>query len=78
MNDLDVTIDTPYGPVTMPVAAVRSIGELLLRLNAEGKDATWHPNHCGCCWSVHEDVEHPTTGYIVGSDGGYDLIESPE
>ena len=32
-----------------------------------------HWNRCGCCISVHEDVENPSTGFIVGADGESEL-----
>jgi hypothetical protein len=74
MSELNVTIDTPHGPVTMPFLQAVKLAECIEGLKVQGKKPTWHPNECGCCFSVHEDTEHPEEGWVVGRDGGADWI----
>lgn len=56
------------------LVAVLDCMEMLI---AQGKKPTWHPNECGCCVSVHEDVPHPDCGYLIGSDGDATWMEVP-
>jgi hypothetical protein len=75
MGDLSITIDTPSGPVTLPFMQVTAIGKVVRQLRAEGKEATWHRNECGCCFTVHEDgVAHVYEGWVIGQDGGVDYV----
>ena len=70
-----VTIDTPHGPVTMPWPQAEGIAYCIERFAAQGKESTWHPNECGCCYSVHELTHHPVDGYVISQDGGIDWID---
>ena len=70
-----VRFPTEHGEVIMPRAQYDALLSLMDGLIATGLDATWHANQCGCCYSVHEDVEHPTFGYVVGPDGLYDKLD---
>jgi hypothetical protein len=72
---LEITFDTPYGPVTLPFEQMIGLHSCLEAIRAEGKKPYWHPNECGCCISVHEDVQFPTGGYVIGQDGEYDWVE---
>jgi hypothetical protein len=69
-----ITFHTPDGDVTMPVAQAESLQACARVLLEAGDSPTWHFNECGCCIAVHENVEHPSTAFIVGRDGGVDLI----
>lgn len=72
MPELTWTFDTPSGPVTMPYVQAMKIAECLKALEDEGLQPTWHPNECGCCYSVHENTVVPEGGWVVGPDGGAD------
>lgn len=71
-DDVTVTVPHPQGDVEMPLAQALAIAECLRAFRGAG---TWHRNDCGCCVTVHANVEHPTSGYIVGSDGGYNWMQ---
>lgn len=47
---------------------------LLALLEAEGKTASWHPNECGCCATVHGRA----ADYVVGRDGEFDTFAHAE
>jgi len=76
MTEPTVTVTTAHGPVTIPLLQAEAIVRYIEELQGQGKKVTWHRNNCECCFTVHEDVEHPTEGYIIGKDGGVDWVES--
>jgi hypothetical protein len=45
------------------------VADCVRQLRAENVTPVWHFNHCGCCVSVHADVEHVEYGYIVNRHG---------
>lgn len=53
----------------MPTPQLHGVARVLRRYRRAGIEATWHPNRCGCCVSVHENVEHPRGGYVINRDG---------
>lgn len=76
MSDLEVTIQTPHGDVTLPYLQVMSMGRCLEELESQGKQVTWHRGECGCCVVVHEaGLDHVHAGFVIGSDGGYDWVD---
>lgn len=76
MSELNVTIETPHGPVTLPFAQVAAMGDALRDLRARGAEpVTWHFNECGCCVSVHGG---DGAGWVIGQDGGADWHEAAQ
>jgi hypothetical protein len=74
-----LTVPVPGGgSITLPWAQAAGIADCIKKLRDQGKMVTWHPNNCGCCYTVHEDVEHPHEGYVIGKDGGVDWLEIKE
>lgn len=73
-----VSIPTPHGDVTLPLAQARTMVACVRRLRATVGTATWHRNDCGCCVTVHEDAEHVTAGYLIGPDGGVDWLDEAD
>lgn len=75
MSDFNVVEDLK----SRPQAQVLALAETMDRLQDEGVDAVWHPNHCGCCVSVHAKVD-PLGGYVIGPDGkgGDEWVETVE
>jgi hypothetical protein len=51
-----------------------AMGARIRELEDAGKVATWHPNACGCCITVHEHAEHVHEGWVIGPDGGTDWV----
>jgi hypothetical protein len=75
MSPLEVTFDTPYGKKTLPFEQLMALHSIMEAMRADGLKPVWHPNECSCCISVHDNVEHPTGGYVIGPDGEYDWRE---
>jgi hypothetical protein len=76
MSELQVTIPTPYGDVTMPWAQAEAVGKCIEKLKFKGKEATWHRANCDCCIVVHEASDEPVHhGFVIGRDGGFDWVE---
>lgn len=74
----EITVELPgYGHVLITWAQAQAIAVAIKELHGRGLVPTWHPNECGCCVSVHDDVEHPDAGWLIGRDGGSDWISRP-
>lgn len=68
---MNVTVTLPDGEaVRLPLAQVLTIA----RLAQENPGSYWHLNECGCCVCLHPGGEK-SKGWIIGSDGGADLME---
>lgn len=76
MSELNVTIHTPHGPVTLAFAQAMRLGEAIKELRERGAEpVTWHANECGCCVSVHGP---DGGGWVIGPDGGADYYAAGE
>lgn len=78
MSELQVTIPTPHGDVTLPFLQAAAMGKCIQHLEFQGKQVTWHRAECPCCIVVHEaGIEPCNAGFVIGQDGGYDWVEVP-
>lgn len=66
MSDLEVTLPNGH---TMQFQQMMSIADII-EANGGYTNCHWHPNECGCCYTVHT----PVLDYIVGPDGGRDVF----
>jgi hypothetical protein len=80
MSELRITIQVNEegDRITLPFAQMVGIADCIKTIQADGKDAMWHPAACGCCYLVHAippegEIEHE--GFVVGPDGGASWIE---
>ena len=75
MGEMFITINPgTEREVELPFMQAMALGRALKEFDGP---AVWHFNQCGCCIIVHEHVEHPAWGYLIGADGGTDRVEAP-
>jgi hypothetical protein len=71
-NVVELTVDTPHGRVTLPVAQAMTVAWCLRDFRRQG-----HLNACGCCVAVHDPADG-SCGWLIGSDGGREWLDHVE
>ena len=60
MSELQVTLSNG---ITLSFSQAATLARLIKEHGAE--KTHWHPNECGCCFTLHA----PTGSYLIGPDG---------